>query len=57
MGTTQDTVTTFTGELTPIFLSVEDRDMNNIYDTVKIAYNEDLTGSIDLSALLVFSAT
>mgnify|MGYP002344810328 FL=1 len=56
-GITQDTVTTFTGELAPIFLSIEDADANNTYDTVKIAYNEDLTGSIDLSALLVFSAT
>ena len=57
MGTTQDTATTFTGELAPIFLSIEDADANNTYDTVKIAYNEDLTGSIDLATLLVFSAT
>lgn len=56
-GITQDTVTTFTGELAPIFLSIEDADANNTYDTVKIAYNEDLTGSIDVSTLLVFSAT
>lgn len=48
---------TFTGELTPIFLSIEDTDTNSVYDTVKIAYNEDLTGTVDISSLLVFSAT
>ncbi len=56
-GTIQSTGMTFTGELTPIFLSIEDTDTNSVYDTVKIAYNEDLTGTVDISSLLVFSAT
>ncbi|MFO0763778.1 MAG: hypothetical protein U0518_02875 [Candidatus Gracilibacteria bacterium] len=56
-GSTITTGSVFAGELAPIFLSIEDRNVDNIYDTIKIAYNEDLTGSIDVSTLLVFSAT
>jgi hypothetical protein len=46
-----------TGALTPISLVYDDQDGDHLIDTLEILYPYELTGSIDLSLIMLFSRT